>query len=175
MPSARSAQRTFSQRTIHPGSVRNAHLAARHLQVPPPTVAAFATLGCCTSPMAAGPSFQHGSTFWELKEKKHFLQQYGLTSAIILFYLEAFEMFKNLNSKPKEVWMSRARSTPRGHLRKMCGTGLGLPFSGFRCSFRSSTTRLHPLVQGNACIQMPCTRHEMQCQQREFGCSHWCV
>ena len=54
MPSARSAQRTPSRKIMTPRSANNVHRAARHLQVPPPTAAAFATSGCCTSRIARG-------------------------------------------------------------------------------------------------------------------------
>lgn len=91
MPSAKSVRRTPSQRTIHAASVRNAHLAARHLQVPPPAAAAFATLACCTPPRAAGPSF----TMLALSREKPFslaIWSHAICNRPFFYFKEAFDM-----------------------------------------------------------------------------------
>ena len=61
VPSARSAQRTPSQKIMTPRSVNNVHRAARHLQVPPPTPAAFATSEFWTIEPDSGLFIQLGS------------------------------------------------------------------------------------------------------------------
>ena len=60
VPSARSAQRTPSQEIMIPRSANNVHRAARHLQVPFPTAAAFAM-----------------SEFWTIKPDSGFFVQLG--------------------------------------------------------------------------------------------------
>ena len=63
VPSARSAQRTPSRKIMTPRSVNNVHRAARHLQVPPPTPAAFATSEFWTIEPDSGFFVQLGSLF----------------------------------------------------------------------------------------------------------------
>ena len=63
VPSARSAQRTPSQKTMTPRSANNVHRAARHLQVPFPTAAAFAMSEFWTIQPDSGFFVQLGSLF----------------------------------------------------------------------------------------------------------------
>ena len=63
VPSARSAQRIPSQKIMTPTSAKYVHRAARHLQVPFPTAAAFATSEFWTIEADSGLFVQLGSLF----------------------------------------------------------------------------------------------------------------